>query len=470
MHEENSIWPPTINAHIIFNDPNSSVLCKGRVYKLISPNNVAIVHIGGNERLNKNNKDVKKYIPKHFDYHKFTMLKQPDKWAYIHTAGGDIIDQYSPRDVTLSNRYYHTSQIDPNPDIPIQSKLKLDDIDDFNFLFRDPIYASKLLLNDADNSVEHIESLMHRNVADVREIIIENFQKEYPVELNIIDSNMIDKYVDDPLTLRNEATKLQNYIEKVLISAENNQEKVYGTLYITYYDGYLHILRTDIPLLELITHNLLKDTINDPKLKILGSSEYDRPIRHNILKHFLFQSNTQKCFLVEKELLKEAELILGQEYTIALTPEPRYQLWTVIVLIKLWYGDIALQNNVRKIKMLVNQWTGRPEQKYNQVNGTKFSIGVYPRYGKTSASIVLKRLIYHFSLLYDAIGWKNNVPSYFKRINKLISYTNSNQILKEYYKKIGNELNQTDSSFTNDFVHFKNGNTGILTQYVPLQS
>jgi hypothetical protein len=59
-----------------------------------------------------------------------------------------------------------------------------------------------------------------------------------------------------------------------------------------------------------------------------------------------------------------------QEYLIALQPEPKYQIWVVKRLIMAWYADVDLQNNIRKIKILINQWRARSDQEFNKKNGT----------------------------------------------------------------------------------------------------
>jgi len=234
----------------------------------------------------------------------------------------------------------------------------------------------------------------------------------------------------------------------------------------------LHIFRTEIPLKEILTDDLLDDKDPDnPKLKILGNREYGEPIRHNALKFILFQNELQKNMIVDQQLLTEAELILSQEYIIALTPEPRYRLWCVIRLIKLWYADECLQNNVRKIKLLINQYRAQSNQQYNIYNGIRFSIGIYPRYGKKSASLVFKRIMCYFTLYFQAIGWKNNPPSFFRVVNDLVSYTNCSQTLKLYYRRIAAANKQPNNVFVNDYTVMKSpgNNTDILEQYHKLQ-
>jgi hypothetical protein len=305
-------------------------------------------------------------------------------------------------------------------------------------------------------------------------IDIMNRDVQTPQDILIVDQKMITDYVDDPNTLKYEGQKIMRFLSEALYlsgeNAEKDVDKLYGATRFIYYNGYVHIFRTDIPLKEVITHKLLKDTDANPKLQILGKAEYDIPIRHNVLKYILFQNEIQKTITVDQRLLIEAELILSQEYIIALTPEPRYQLWCVVRLIKLWHGDIDLQNNIRKIKLIVNQYRTRSDMRYNVRNGIRFSIGIYPRYGKESAAIVLRKLMYYFSLYFQAVGWKNNPPSYFKIVNDLISYTNCDQSLKLYYRRIAEENGMQNGVFNKNYtmINSPGYNTDILEQYVPL--
>jgi hypothetical protein len=99
-----------------------------------------------------------------------------------------------------------------------------------------------------------------------------------------------------------------------------------------------------------------------------------------------------------------------------------------------WYADEELQNNIRKIKVLINQWRAKNNKAYNQKNGTLPSIVVYPRYGKKSAKLVISKLSQYF-LLYNSIGWECSKPIYFVKINNLMWYTNGSIDLKMYFKK-----------------------------------
>jgi hypothetical protein len=426
---------------------------------------------------------------------------------------------------TLQNQYYFEATSDPEINVQLKQIIDDQDMDDFAFLSRSKTSIKSSIESDENpisesyddlkidvqvQNPEEVDDCIDYEIKNVRKIILDrldgnddrntnddgntngnsngndkdnndnniieklNRNQKTPQDILIVDQTMIFSFVNNRKALSKEAEKIKDFLSRAFYlsgdSTEQNEEKIYGNLRFIYYNGYVHILRTDIPLKEVITHELLGDTPENPKLKILGEQEYGIPIRHNVLKYVLFQNELQQSLSVDRQLLAETELILSQEYIIALTPEPRYQIWCVTRLVKLWYGDIDLQNNIRKIKLIVNQYRTRSNQKYNIRNGIRFSIGVYPRYGKKSATIIVRKLMYYFSLYFQAIGWKNNPPSYFKIINDLISYTNCSQSLKLYYRKIASMNNQKKNSFNENYTLINNSkhNTDILQQYVQL--
>lgn len=420
-----------------------------------------------------------------------------------------------PGSNTLSNKYYYKATDNPYIDVPLYKVIDNQDIDDFAFLVsEDSVYTNKdtlreeLLVDITVETPEDVENYVDDKVKQFRQIILKKLEGEMieeetvpaednetikssrldtssiikkmndepttPQDVLIVDQAMINTFVNNLDTLEKEGEKIVRYLQEAFYLAgddrEQNSDKLYGSLRFIYYNGYVHIFRTDIPLKEVITHKLLNDTDENPKLKVLGKAEYGIPIRHNVLKYILFQNELQKNLSIDQRLLAEAELILSQEYIIALTPEPRYQIWCAVRLVKLWFGDIDLQNHIRKIKLIVNQYRTRADMRYNVRNGIRFSIGIYPRYGKKSASIVLKKIMYYFSIYFQAVGWKNNPPSYFKIVNDLVSYTNCDQSLKLYYRRVSEMNGQKNNVFSDNFTTIKSPgyNTDILEQYVKL--
>jgi len=499
---ENPEWPPEINRYIMFQKkfPDGMIYI-GKVYKTMSNKTGSIIYLLGDVTNNGNIANlIRQYIiDNRLDADKFDLLIESNGWQY--TTKKNILKLFQKQSInstdlgenihklrdmgnnevlfddpnsrsTLKNKYYHRSQDNPDTTVPLTEIINLENIDDFSFIEKhkkkNPEYENSGI-DDNDNSPEHIESMIPDHVKEYRDQIIRSIESSEPKEIIIVDQQMIDHYVEKKEALVKESIKIREYIENILIQSEKTEVKIYDTLQFIYYDGYLHIFRKDLPIKEDITHDLMGDTPENPKLKYFNK-EYGIPIRHNILKYILFQNELQEKFEVDREIMTEAELLLSQEYIIALTPEPRYQIWTVLRLIRLWYGDPILQNHIRKIKILVNQWRARTDRPFNQKNGIKFSIGCYPRYGVKSARIVIKRLMYHFVIYADAIGWKSNPPSYFKIINNLIQYSNCNQALKLYYRKMISLNGQTNKSFSRNYTTINQPNTDILKQYKPLES
>lgn len=494
---ENPIYPPKHDKYIMIQKqyPDGPIYV-GKVIKILNNNVGVIVKLLNGQTYD--NDDVKQYIKGSENPNNFMIVFESDGYRYttkekiqmmndelsinqLNMTQELIYDTINSHGSSLSNKYYTNAQDEPNTNVPLSKLINVQDLDEFMFLSRDDTeYDNKnelkkeLLINNTIHDTP-IEDNISIKIKLWRNDIMNKLEKdEKPDDILIGDQMLITKYVDKHETLKKEADKIKKYLSESLgligEKHEDNYDKLFGSIRFIYYNGYIHIFRTDIPLKDTITHELLDDTSDNPKIKLLGPNEYNIPIRHNALKYILFQNETQKSIYVDQRLLSEAELILSQEYIIALTPEPRYQLWTVLRLIKLWYGDIDLQNNIKKIKLIVNQYRTRSDKKYNIKNGIRFSIGIYPRYGKKSATIVLKKIMYYFTIYFQAIGWKNNPPSYFKIVNDLVSYTNCDQSLKLYYRRMIQENKQTNQTFSDNFtlINKSGHNTDILEQYISL--
>lgn len=107
----------------------------------------------------------------------------------------------------------------------------------------------------------------------------------------------------------------------------------------------------------------------------------------------------------------------------------------------MWFADEILEKNIRKIKILINQWRIRGDKNFNIENGILPSIVIYPRYGKKSAKVVLEK-ISHYFLLYQNIAYESD-PTYFIKVNNLVYYTNGNIDLKLYFKKVAQSYGGT---------------------------
>ena len=65
----------------------------------------------------------------------------------------------------------------------------------------------------------------------------------------------------------------------------------------------------------------------------------------------------------------EVEKILSQEYLLCMHPEPKYLMFALKRLIIAWYSDNLLTENIRKIKVLINQWRAKPDESFNNRYG-----------------------------------------------------------------------------------------------------
>ena len=216
--------------------------------------------------------------------------------------------------------------------------------------------------------------------------------------------------------------------------------------------------------MKKVIHN--KDTITKelvPSLSYL-SWQYDKPIDYHTLKYMIFQNDYQQNITENLIQKKEAENILSQEFIIALQPRPEYQIWCLKRLLICWYGDESLETNIRKIKILINQFRADPNSDYNYVNGILPSIMIYPKYGSESARIVLSKLDYYFSLYVDEsksdrninIQWIDSSPTYFVKKNGLIYYTNGSIDLKMYIKASLDDGSLEVTSLSKDLTEFLN--------------
>lgn len=514
----NPVWPPAVNTFIITSN-NKDIFIGKVIYQSFDTNTV-LLHLAKSFYNTSNASNIPNIqnlpnipnIPNIQNIPKNKQMYVSSTWGWRYTTIPQITkflesdnnkripcnelvyDDIRNGESTIGNKYYGSSiNKGNNKKLCLNKVINIDDMDDFAFLTRmNEIDVSGInyteSIHEYDYDIEdlipdkvkgqrkNIIMMLENNITDSDtdndELMLKAKKSNTPQDILVTDQSMITKYVDNKDTLKLEADKLIRYFRESLrlegSNAEINDEKLYESVRFVYYDNYIHIFREGIPVKEIITHELLGDDEDNPKLKILND-EYDKPIRYDILKHLLFQNKTQKSFKTDNNLRSDAELILSQEYILALTPEPRYQLWCVMRLIRLWYGDIDLQNNIRKIKFIINQYRCRSDQKFNIRNGIRFSIGIYPRYGKKSASIVLKKLMYYFSTYIQAIGWKKNPSSYFKIVNDLISYSNSNQILKLYYKNVAREYGQQNEVFNKNFTLVNDPRkTDIMERYIKL--
>lgn len=510
---DNPKWPPIRGKYLAVRRGDQNKMYIGSVRA--SNTTEAVIHLVRPFRNIDEYSEVRPYIPNDKDPERFYLVIESDTWKYVDSediarikrtyqepfsnlSGREaLITDSRDRGSTLLTTEYGDADEEPNVDAKITDLIDLCNISGFEFLYKHP---------DGMN-IEGIDRVYQTEDDLIIDEKVDNYAKELyesldsarycePEEIKPVDHQMISKLVTSEITLRREGENIIDAIKNRLIHSEDNEDKLFSSLRLIYHDGWVHVLRDGIPINEIITRELLQSNCNECKLGEHGEEEeeepttndpndpnleklenplicldwqYDRPIDHNQLKFILYGADS--AFAQDRGRVLEAELILSQEYIIALTPEPRYQLWTLLRLIQIWYADPILKREVRMIKYLVNSYRARTDKTYNQENGINFVIGVFPRYGKASAVRVVQRLAYWFSLYTSAIAWKNNAPSYFKLMNDLISYTNSNQALKLYYRRLIQKPGQENRIFKNKYSLMNDNTQGsrdILHQYMPI--
>jgi hypothetical protein len=295
---------------------------------------------------------------------------------------------------------------------------------DLNDLFREKdvnhiLFDSREKFNAPSTSIKNALLAKLKNPENIDEE-----DKKIIVNKTVAIRNMITTKEDE----MNEGKKIVSWITENLVQ---HKSKLFADLKMSVFNGYVHLARKGLRVDDIISQELV------PHLTYF-KWQYGVPIDYDTLKYVLFQNDFQKTLVRNSAEQVEAEKILSKEYLICLQPEPKYQMWVVKRLLMCWYADNDLQNNIRKIKILVNQWRGREDQGVNKQYGVMPSIVVYPRYGRLSARIVLSRLAEYF-LLYQNIAWKCSKPTYFIKISDLIWYTNGTIDLKLYFRKTKKE-------------------------------
>ncbi len=233
--------------------------------------------------------------------------------------------------------------------------------------------------------------------------------------------------------------------------------------------GYVHIVRRGWSLQmtkvkglkegdDVITEALMKSEKGDEGLKHF-KWQYGKPIDYEAIKYAVLHNDYQKR--------ADAEMILAQEYLVALQPEPLYVMWTVKKLIECWYADEELMKNVRKVKVLINLYRGNGKEEYNKEHGVLPIIVVYPRYGIGSAEVVIKKLLYYF-WKHKTVGWACSQVTYFIKVDNLVYYTNGLVDLKMYHRNVLASSNDSlkNDTFSDTYVML---NEGKRVEYVPLE-
>jgi hypothetical protein len=182
--------------------------------------------------------------------------------------------------------------------------------------------------------------------------------------------------------------------------------------------------------------------------------QYDKPIDYNYLKGLIYQNKTTLEINKNKCLLAESLKILSQEYIIALQPKIEYLIWAIIRLILCWYSSEVLNENISKIKILINLYRARGIKSFNKDNDILPLIMILPNYGKKAALKVVTHINYFF-FPYRNLGWVESPPTYFKKVDDLLYYTNGSLNIKKYIKFLLSNKENIELPFVNDYTKVK---------------
>lgn len=469
---QNPKWPPTAGKIIIAKAPNYKETFIGKVFQNIWNNTASVLLLMNNkdyiEETLRSNEIVS---GKHGGRGLFLLLPSYN-WQYVTSSGLDKIVQLygnldSVKDVNVfvkegydkfinttkqQSSYLPVKSSDVNTSIASINHIGYyDDIDktvdtkcknnehnikDSNLLSRNDIDADTLfqekalnvIINNKNEERNLLDPVVKKLINDKLKLfeIIDEEESKIIVNENISINNLMKDIPD----FTNEGDKIIKWVKENFsskVKKEDGITSMFSDLKQSIYNGYVYFTRGGIDVDDKVTSTLV------PNLQHF-TWQYNIPIDYNTLKYVLFQNKFQKTIKQDNEQQKEAEKILSQEYIVALQPEPKYQLWCLKRLLMCWYSDEILDNNIRKIKIIINQWRCRNDQKYNTQNGILPSIVIYPKYGQASARLVISQLSYYFSL-YKNVGWICSTPSYFIKANTLIYYTNGSLDLKLYFRK-----------------------------------
>jgi hypothetical protein len=270
---------------------------------------------------------------------------------------------------------------------------------------------------------------------------------------------------DDDIDTISLGKELINKIKESLLILQ--QGKIEGLESVNIFDfltfkiigGYIEIssIYPEINDRRIITQEIV------PNLKILRK-QYGKPIDYRFNRRIILQNKTEEDIMEHKDIANEAIKILSQEYLIAMQPKVEFLFWVLVRLIVAWFAHPKLNENIFKIKVLINLFRGRGAREINKDIGIMPIIIVVPQYGKKSATTVLSFLSYFF-FPYRRIGMEDSTPTYFNKLDDLLYYTNGSIELKKYIKyliklkrKITNPMNEDMTSFNIPKINIEHKN------------
>lgn len=267
---------------------------------------------------------------------------------------------------------------------------------------------------------------------------------------HLMPDNRIDNVAFGTQLIKKIKTLLLGLQEKIKFEDGRDlldQINLFGYLKFKISGGYI-IIENENYDIENTTRTITKELI--PNLKIFAS-QYGNPINYKILSSVILENKTPLQLQSSRDTVLEALNILAQDYYICLQPRPEYLLWTLTRLILCWYSDPELNDNIFKIKVLINLYRARGIKEFNQDTGVQPVILIIPKYGRQRALKILSQLSYYF-FPYKNVGWKDSNPSYFNKSDDLIHYTNGSIDLKKYIQYLIKSKNKIISPVSKDMT------------------
>lgn len=445
----NPKWPPRLGSLVMIDHPNyRNNLFVGTVHQFLPNITGAIIVLLNNRHHNEIALEHQNVVPSGSTMGVLMLLPNVHGWKYVDVNKfNKIYGNCYPKQITgpvvQADMSINAKYEDPS--IAKEGKCNGDDnfkdtslLNEKGELQMDDLFREKEINQELFNSNESFNVLENelknilRSKLELNETIPKN-ESKIIVNKNIAIKNIIETKEDEI----NEGKKIIEWVRSNMLN--DTEIKLFDGLKMGIFGGYVHFSRAGLKVDDVINETDL------PDLKYFRW-QYGIPIDYDTLKYILFQSDFQRKLKKDIDEQKEAERIFSQEYLIALQPEPQYQMWVLKRLIMSWFADEELQLNIRKIKIIINQYRSRADVEFNQSYGVLPSIVVYPRYGKTSARKVLSK-ISHYFMFYQNIGWSCSSPSYFVKVNNLIWYTNGSLDLKLYFTKA---MGSYDGSIVNN--------------------
>lgn len=258
-------------------------------------------------------------------------------------------------------------------------------------------------------------------------------------------------YDDDIDTISLGKELINKIKENLLILQQGKNEtlqniNIFDFLNFRIVGGYIEICSNNAENTRIITEQLI------PSLKIL-TKQYGKSIDYRFNRRIILKNKTEQEIIENKDIAREAIKILSQEYLIGLQPKVDFLFWLLVRLIVAWFAHPKLNENIFKIKVLINLFRGRGSRDINKDIGIMPIIIVVPLYGKKSATIVLSYLSYFF-FPYRKIGMEDSTPTYFNKLDDLMYYTNGSIELKKYIKYLTKLKRKINNPMTEDMTRF----------------